>query len=235
MKPVAIFQTAPSDGPGHFAAYLSSRAISYRVIRLDEGMAIRTDPRAYSGIGLMGGAMSVNDNLPWIPPLIELIRRAFLDEVPVIGHCLGGQLMSKALGGAVTASPAKEIGWGTVRIENNDAARSWFGDTRSFRAFQWHGESFAIPDQAVRIATGDHCANQAFAIGDKHLAMQCHVEMTVPAIRQWCNEGRDEIAASRSPAVQGPAIIEEDIDAKVKALRTVADRLYDRWSMGLVR
>ena len=235
MKPVAIFQTAPSDGPGHFAAYLSSRAIGYRVIRLDEGMAFRTNPRAYSGIGLMGGAMSVNDNLPWIPPLIELIRRALAGEVPVIGHCLGGQLMSIALGGAVTASLAKEIGWGTVQIENNDAARSWFGDTRSFRAFQWHGESFAIPDGAVRIATGDHCVNQAFAVGDKHLAMQCHVEMTVQSIRQWFNEGREEIAASRSPAVQVPAIIEEDVDAKVEALRAVADRLYDRWSKGLVR
>lgn len=233
MNPVAIFQTAPVDGPGYFAEYLARRAIPYQVIRLNEGEPIAADPKVYSGIGLMGGAMSVNDGLPWIPPLIALIRRAIESDIPVIGHCLGGQLMSKALGGVVTSSPRKEIGWGTVQIEKNASAGYWFGDTESFLAFQWHGETFTIPPTAERIATGVHCANQAFAVGDKHLAMQCHVEMTVPAIRQWCDEGGDEIAASRSPAVQAREIIEEDVEARVRALRVVADRLYTRWIEGL--
>ncbi len=235
MKSVAIFQTAPVDGPGYFAEYLAGRAIAYRLIRLNEGLHIAADPKAYSGIGLMGGAMSVNDSLPWIPPLIALIRRAIESDIPVIGHCLGGQLMSMALGGVVTSSPTKEIGWGTVQIENNSWARHWFGDTESFLAFQWHGETFTIPPTAERIATGEHCANQAFAVGNKHLAMQCHVEMTVPTIRQWCDEGGDEIAASRSPAVQTREFIEEDVEARVRALRGVADRLYTRWIAGLAR
>ncbi len=234
MKPVAILQTAPIDGPGYFAEYLADRGIAHRVIRLHDGAPIDPDPTAYSGIGLMGGAMSANDGLPWISPLIGLIRRAIEVDIPVIGHCLGGQLMSKALGGTVTQSPRKEIGWGTVRIEKNAAARYWFGETDSFLAFQWHGETFAIPNGAVRIATGEHCVNQAFAVGEKHLAMQCHVEMNVPAIRAWCDEGSDEIAASGSPAVQQRERIEDDVDAKVRALRAVADRLYGRWVDGLV-
>jgi GMP synthase-like glutamine amidotransferase len=233
MKPVAIFQTASADGPGQFARFLTSRAIAYRVIRLDAGTAVDADPKAFSGIGLMGGPMSVNDDLPWIPPLAALIRKAIDADIPVIGHCLGGQLMSKALGGTVTASPAKEIGWGTVRIEESAAAEHWFGDLRSFLAFQWHQETFAIPREGVRIATGDHCPNQAFSVGAKHLAMQCHVEMTVPTINRWCEEGEAEIAASASPAVLKRADIEREVDAKVAALRAVAERLYTRWAEGL--
>ncbi len=235
MKPIVIYQTASADGPGQFAAYLTSRAIPYRVVRLDAGTAVDVDPRAFSGIGLMGGPMSVNDDLPWIPPLAALIGRAIELDIPVIGHCLGGQLMSKALGGQVTASPVKEIGWGTVRIEEGAAAQHWFGELRAFTAFQWHQETFSIPADGVRIATGDYCPNQAFSVGTKHLAMQCHVEMTVPTIKRWCDEGGDEIAKSPSPAVQRQASIEENVDAKVAALRKVAERLYDRWVEGLVK
>jgi GMP synthase-like glutamine amidotransferase len=234
MKKIAIYQTAAADAPGQFAAFLTSRSISYRVIRLDAGTAVEVDPRAFSGIGLMGGPMSVNDDLPWIPPLAALIRRAIDADIPVIGHCLGGQLMSKALGGSVTTSPAKEIGWGTVRIEEGAAAQYWFGDLRSFLAFQWHQETFAIPREGVRIATGDHCPNQAFSVGTKHLAMQCHVEMTVPTIRRWCDEGEEEIATSASPAVLKRQDIERDVGVKVAALRAVAERLYSRWVEGLV-
>ena len=89
-------------------------------------------PSGYSGIGMMGGPMSVNDDLPWINPLCALVRDAISDGTPVIGHCLGGQLMAKALGARVARMPAPEIGWLHVDVCDRGARREWFGGLPRF-------------------------------------------------------------------------------------------------------
>ena len=127
MKPVAIFRHARSEGPAYFATYLERRAIPWKLFALDEGRAVPKDVRRFSGLVFMGGPMSVNDDLPWIKPLLELVREAVRKDVPALGHCLGGQLMSKALGGEVTRARVKEIGWGEVEVADNGVAREWFG------------------------------------------------------------------------------------------------------------
>jgi GMP synthase-like glutamine amidotransferase len=229
MKPVAIFRASRSEGPAYFATYLDRRSIAWRLFALDEGDAVPRDALSFSGLCFMGGPMSVNDDLPWIAPALELIRDAVRKDVPVIGHCLGGQLMSKAFGGAVTASPVKEIGWGGVRVSDNAVAREWLDEVRDFESFHWHGETFSIPPGGTRILENDACANQAFALG-KHLGMQCHVEMTPEFVRAWLQGGAGEIAASRSsPAVQPPQEIERDLERRTAALNAIATRLYDRW------
>ena len=75
----------------------------------------------------------------------------------MIGHCLGGQLMSKALGGTVRANPVSEIGWGEVRVADNGVAREWFGELQAFETFHWHGETFSIPPGATRVLGSAHC------------------------------------------------------------------------------
>ncbi len=178
--------------------------------------------------------MSVNDALPWIAPVLELIRDAVRKDVPVIGHCLGGQLMSRAFGGAVVAAPLKEIGWGEVRVSDNGVARKWLGELQAFESFHWHGETFSIPPGATRVLENRHCANQAFALG-KHLAMQCHVEMTPELIRAWLDSGRDDIESARSAAVQRPEEIDRNVGPRLEALHEVAARIYERWTEGLSR
>lgn len=235
MKPVAIFRTARSEGPAYFATYLERCSIAWQLVALDEGAAVPRDPRPFSGLAFMGGPMSVNDDLPWIAPALELIREAVRKGVPVLGHCLGGQLMSRALGGAVRANGCKEIGWGEVRVADNGVAREWFGDLQAFEAFQWHGETFSIPPGATRVLENAHCANQAFAFG-KHFGMQCHVEMTAELVRSWLHGGADEMrAASASPAVQTADEIQRDLERRLEALHLVADRIYDKWSESLSR
>ena len=205
------------------------------MVALDEGAALPRDPRRFSGLAFMGGPMSVNDDLPWIAPALELARDAVRKDVPVIGHCLGGQLMAKAFGGAVRASPVKEIGWGEVRVADNAVAREWLGELQAFESFHWHGETFSIPPGATRVLESPHCANQAFALG-KHLGMQCHVEMTEELVRLWLGSGADEIRSSRaSPAVQSPEQIEKDLSPRLDRLHQVANRLYDRWIEGFSR
>ena len=193
------------------------------------------DARRFAGLVFMGGPMSVNDDLPWIAPALELARDAVRKDVPLLGHCLGAQLLSRAFGGAVRANPVKEIGWGEVRVCDNEVARAWLGDLPAFESFHWHGETFSIPPGATRVLENRHCANQAFAIG-KHLGMQCHVEMTEQLIESWLSGGADEMRASASsPGVQRAEEVRKDMDAKVAALHKVADRIYDRWIEGLSR
>ena len=236
VKPVAIFRHAASEGPGYFATYLDRRSVPWRVVKMDEGEVVPGNPREFGGLVFMGGPMSVNDDLPWIGPALALIRSAVDAGVPVLGHCLGGQLIAKALGGAVTRNPVKEIGWGRVDVVENGAAGDWFGHgARSFTSFHWHGETFSIPPRATRILSSPYCENQAFALGP-HLAMQCHVEMTPELIRAWCGEwGKEVEALARSmPSVQTPAQMTDDVEEKTRTLNAIADRVYDHWIKALL-
>jgi GMP synthase-like glutamine amidotransferase len=235
MKPVAIFRASSTEGPGYFATYLERRSIAWQLVKLDAGESVPRDARKFSGLVFMGGPMSVNDELPWIAPALELARDAVRKDVPLLGHCLGGQLLSKALGGVVKANPVKEIGWGEVRVADNEVAREWAGSVQSFESFHWHGETFSIPPGGTRVLESAHCANQAFALG-KHFAMQCHVEMTGELIESWLQSGAEEIAGSRaSPAVQTPEEIKRGMQSRLEALNAVANRIYDRWIEGLSR
>ncbi len=233
MKPVAIFRHAPTEGPGYFATFLSHHRIPWKLVKVDEGQPLPQQVRDYSGLVFMGGPMSVNDDLPWIPQALALIRQAVEQEIPVLGHCLGGQLMAKALGGEVRKNPVKEIGWGEVKTEDNLAAREWLGDApKSFLSFHWHGETFSLPQGAERILSSPWCENQAFALG-KHLGLQCHVEMTPELIKSWCETGAREIAANLGPSVQTAQTMQKDLRNRVSRLHRVADRLYSRWVKGL--
>ena len=233
MKPVAIFRHSPTEGPGYFATFLISQNIPLELIKIDAGEPVPNDLSAYSGLVFMGGPMSVNDDLPWIAPELSLIREAVRQDIPVLGHCLGGQLIAKALGGTVTKNPVKEIGWGEVSIFDQPTARAWFGNAPSrFLSFHWHGETFSLPPDATRILESPYCANQAYVLG-KHLGMQCHVEMTREMIETWCDVGQAEIAEASGPAVQTVAQMAIEIDARVAALNAVAAQLYIHWIQGL--
>jgi len=233
MKPVAIFRHYPTEGPGYFATFLDRRSIPWQLIAIDAGDTVPTDPGAFSGLVFMGGPMSVNDDLPWIPAALSLIRAAVEQDIPVLGHCLGGQLIAKALGGTIGRNPVKEIGWGGVSVADSPVARAWLGDIRDFTSFHWHGETFSLPPGAELILSSPYCANQAYALG-KHLGMQCHVEMTANMVREWSTQGADEIAAAlASPAVQTAEAMAENIDQRVASLSAVADRLYTQWVTGL--
>jgi len=232
MKPVALFRHAPIEGPGYFADFLAARAIPWQLIAVDAGDAVPDNITNFSGLVFMGGPMSVNDDLPWIAPVLTRIREAIAAGVPVLGHCLGGQLMAKALGGEVTANPVKEIGWAEVTRTDTPEARQWLGETSQFTAFHWHGETFSLPEGAVRILGSAHCRNQAFVLGP-NLGMQCHVEMTPEMIAAWCEAGAEEIARAISPAVQSPTTMLAHAPEYLPDLHALADQLYSHWLTGL--
>lgn len=234
MKPVAIFRHSPGEGPGYFATFLERHSVPWRQICIDEGATVPVTPDDYSGLVFMGGPMSVNDPLPWVEQELALIRTAVARDIPVLGHCLGGQLMAKALGATVTKNPQKEIGWGAVAVPDNPVARAWLGELSGFTSFHWHGETFGIPVGATRILSSAACANQAFALGP-HLGMQCHVEMTAEMIDEWARVGAEEIAANPCATVQQANEMQADAERRLATLHEAAGRLYTRWIAGLKR
>jgi GMP synthase-like glutamine amidotransferase len=232
-KEILIFRHAPHEGPGYLAEYLDRHHLPHRLIRVDQGEPVPTSLDGISGLVLMGGPMSVNDPLPWIPPVLQLIRTAVAADIPVLGHCLGGQLISKALGGVITRNPVKEIGWLPVSRVDNAVAHPWLDDLPDdFMVFHWHGETFSIPPGATRILSSRDCVNQAFVLG-KTLAFQCHIEMTAGLVREWARVGADEVSKVCA-TVQEPAVMTTDLEARVKRLQAIADIFYDRWTQGLI-
>jgi GMP synthase-like glutamine amidotransferase len=228
MKPLYIFRHIECEGPGYLGEVLSRFAIPHHVIAIDEGAPIPADIDDCSGLVFMGGPMSVNDPLPWIGQELALIRMAHEQGMPVLGHCLGGQLISKALGGKVTANPVKEIGWHPVRKTVNNTAESWLcGLPSRMELFHWHGETFSLPADAEVILENDNCAHQAFATVNT-LALQCHVEMTAPMVVEWTSLYRHELDTP-SPAVQSAEAITENLAERITGLQQIADHLYQRW------
>jgi GMP synthase-like glutamine amidotransferase len=235
MRPIAIFRFSPTEGPAYFADWLDAQGLPWQLFALDEGDAVPADPRAFAGIGMMGGPMSVNDGLAWSAPLGALLRAAVGDGIPVIGHCLGGQLLAQALGAPVTRAPVAEIGWVDVAVCDAAARREWFGGRASFTTFQWHYDVFALPPDATRVLTNAFNADQAYVIADRHIGFQCHIEMTRELVGTWLASGAHELPAQSSAAVQSAADIRRDLDARVAGLGAVAGAVYARWAQGLAR
>lgn len=234
MKPLLIFRHIECEGPGYLAEVLSRRDIPYEIIAIDKAEPVPAGIEDCSGLVFMGGPMSVNSPLPWIEPELELIRLARAHDLPVLGHCLGGQLISKALGGTVSANPVREIGWYPVRRRDNPAARDWLaGLPEATTLFHWHGETFSIPDGAEVLLENDHCAHQAFAIGNT-LALQCHVEMTAAMVSEWAALYHSELD-DPAPSVQSVAQMTAGLEQRIAVAQQAADRLYRRWLQPLTR
>lgn len=226
MQPLLILRFAELEGPGSFAETAQEHGFALKLVAVDQDAAIPATARPYAGIVLMGGPMSVNDPLPWIPQVLDLVRQAVAEGIPVLGHCLGGQLLARALGATVGPNPVREIGWHPVRLRPGAAA--WFGDRSSFVAFHWHGETFQIPAGATWLAESAACPHQAFALGP-HLGLQFHLEMTAAMVDAWAAAGEDEILDHFGPWVQEPSAMRAATPQWMDKLQAVARTVYGRW------
>jgi GMP synthase-like glutamine amidotransferase len=229
---VAIIQHDTHDGPSFFATWLAARNIPFEVFRMCDGSALTERITDHSGLCLLGGPMSANDSVPYFDALLDQVGEAMERDIPVIGHCLGGQLLSRALGGTVQASEHVEIGWSTLEPIHPDAA-DWFGSELPLQLFQWHGESFSIPQGAIPLLRGAHCMNQAYVVESKHLGMQFHCEVDEAKVREWLELGAQEMRSCASPGVQQAADILRNLAADLERSQRIASHIYARWAQGL--
>lgn len=227
MKPVLIFRHVACEGPAYLARFLDYHGLAYRVVRLDEGEEVPREPADVAALVFMGGPMSVNDDLPWLKEELELIREACRKGIPVLGHCLGGQLISKALGGDV-ADGEKEFGWFPVKPHLSGNGPGWLADLDfSTEIFHWHGEQFSLPEGSTPLFSTDACPNQGFVMGNA-MALQCHVEIEADDVGNWLEFYRKEIPPA-GRAVQSTDEMQRDLAKRVERLQVFADTLYNQW------
>ena len=189
-------QHVPFEGLGSIAPWLKATGYEVTCTRFFESADL-PDVDAIDLLVIMGGPMSVNDEDTW-PWLISEKRfvREFIDSgKPVLGICLGAQLIASALGARVFANPAKEIGWFPVHsVDAGDSALFRFPDAET--VFHWHGETFDLPPAAIRLAKSEACENQAFQIGRSVIGLQFHLETTQESATQLVAHCGDELVPS---------------------------------------
>lgn len=234
MKPVFVFRHITCEGPGYLADFLAARNIPYEIIRIDEGDPVPANTENFSGLVFMGGPMSVNDDLPWIHAELELIRMAHHRHIPLLGHCLGGQLISKALGGNVERNKVTEIGWFTVERSTGNNSPDWLDDLDfDTEIFHWHGETFTLPDKAIPLFGNRFCANQGYILNNT-CALQCHVEMTTESVTEWLEFYKNDMPVPGESVQSGNEIL-RNIDQRVTSLQKFADVIYSQWIKGITR
>ncbi|MBB5189709.1 GMP synthase-like glutamine amidotransferase [Silvimonas terrae] len=228
--PALVIQFAPDDQPAYLGTWLDRVGQPWQLAKTDEGVDLPTSIAGFGGLALLGGVMGANDDLPALRQAEALIRDAFTRGIPVIGHCLGGQLMARALGSPVTRGAQPEIGWTQITINDHPLARYWFGEHTGPCVMQWHYDTFATPEAATRLAVSPGCANQAFALGELHLGMQFHIEVDTPKIGGWLHTSAHEVEeAAGEPWVQSPGLIEISTRQQIAASQRLADHIYHRW------
>ena len=231
MKPVLILQNLSYDGPAYLGHWLEREGLPYEVFDSERGEAYPQHIDPYCALAVLGGEMSATDPTPSLRQAEALLLQALSANLPVLGHCLGGQLMARALGARVHESPAPEIGWQTMQVIDSPSARAWFGDVREAVVYHWHSEAFELPAGAELLASSAACPHQAFALGPRQLAMQFHVELDSEKLAVW--------AASRDPkflrqqqehaTVQSGAAMLVQAERALPEQQRMADRIYRRW------
>jgi len=187
------FQHAPFEGLGSIEPWLKKAGCEITSTRFYESAKL-PDLKTIDLLVVMGGPMSVNDEdrFPWLVAEKQFIWDAIAKSKPVLGICLGAQLIAGALGAGVYSNKAKEIGWFPVHgIKSND--QSIFEFPESIKVFHWHGETFDLPSGATLLAKSDACENQAFQVGKSVIGLQFHLETTPQAARTLVSNCRDEL------------------------------------------
>ncbi len=197
-------------------------------IRPYVGDAIPTTTTGWDAIIILGGPMAVYeaDRLPFLKQEIDLLKKAIEQDLPMLGICLGSQLIAHAAGAKVYSGPNRELGWGSVRLTEAAANDALFADMpRELPVFQLHGDSFDLPRNAVLLASSNAYHNQAFRLGKCVYGLQFHVEVTEALIRDWVDEYSDYLSGGGVAA----ADILERLHEHCEALRPAADKVIERF------
>ncbi|HAN31297.1 MAG TPA: amidotransferase [Myxococcales bacterium] len=229
VKKVLVFQHVPFEVLGTLDPLL--RKGGYRVRYVNFGREPLAEPEVdkYDGLIILGGPMNVDmtERYPHLDTEVRVIRRMIDQGTPVLGICLGAQLIAKSLGAQVRKNPTKEIGWYDVTPTDqgcSDPIIRHFGGARSI--FEWHSDTFDLPPGAVPLASSADCANQAFRYGDNVYGFQFHLEVDAALIERWLNTPvyRAEIAATCGQI--DPDVIRAETLEQIDQLNELSEEVF---------
>ncbi len=223
---VQIIKHIEIEGPGTIGDFLNDDGIPYDVIDVFNGEPLPDSLSGTSAVIVLGGPMNVyeEDQYTFLKQEDRFLKEVIEKGLPTLGFCLGAQLIAKAKGALVKKNPQKEIGWFKVSVTENGSSDPLFeGFQREFDVFQWHGDTFDIPEGAVRLAESELCPNQAFRVGHNIYGLQFHVEVTDEMIYQWIDAYREEVDSLKG--IVDPDQIIADTKIKSKSYKEQA-RLF---------
>src|SRR5262245_176587 len=229
MKKLLVCQHVPHEILGTLNPLLKGAGFRMRYVNFGRHPQAEPSLDGYHGLVVLGGPMSVNDTdrLPHLITEMKLIETAMSRNLPVLGICLGAQLIAKTLGAAVYPNQEKEIGWYDVSPTGEaekDPLLAEFKKTE--KIFQWHGETFDIPRSTIHLASSSLCANQAFRHGANVYGLQFHLEVDEPMIYRWLkvSENRKEIIALGGKI--DPERIHLETPGHIQRLHQLSDRVF---------
>jgi GMP synthase-like glutamine amidotransferase len=238
---VYIITHAENEGPGLMGGFFERLGWEEASLCLWRGDELPPDLDSAAGIVMLGGPMNVyqEKEYPFLKKEDLFIRGVLREEVPFLGICLGAQLLAKACGGLVTKSPEKERGWYDVQLTEEGRQDKLFrGLGQTLSVFQWHDDTFAVPDGGMLLATGRTCRNQAFKMGSCAYGLQFHVEVTADMARAWSEEegvsfdagrmeeeGATQRASFETQARRLAGNFARVIESSIKVMRTPAPSL----------
>ena len=191
MKPtVLILRHMLHEPGGTLETALTGAGLGLRYVDLFQELPVRLPLDESAGLIVLGGAMNVDqtERYPFLAAEVKWIEQVLSEELPLLGICLGSQLLAKTLGAKVYPAPRKEIGWYSIELTAAAADDRLFAQSGVRTVFQWHGDTFDLPAGAVHLARSPVCENQAFRYGSSAYAMQFHIEMTAAMIDDWLTE-----------------------------------------------
>jgi len=225
-----VFQHVPFEGPAEIARWARERGHSLSVTPWYEG-ASAPDLAAIDGLIVMGGPMNIYEHrqYPWLRAEKEFLTQALEHGRPVVGICLGAQLLADVLGGRVYQNPVREIGWWPVRWrEAARASPGWDFLPTTSTPLHWHGDTFSLPPAAQWLAETDDCAHQAFAWGRLALGLQFHLEASNESLGALIKHCGHELNGG-GPRVQSAALLAEGLARHQPATLPLLWKLLDGW------
>lgn len=232
MHPVVVLQHVPRETLGSLEAVLHRAGLPWRYVELFAGLPDRLDIKQASGLIVLGGPMNVDqtDRYPFLAAEVQWIRQALQHSVPLLGICLGSQLLAKACGARVYPNPVKEIGWYEVGLTSPAAGDPLFaGCPPQLTVFHWHGDTFDLPPEAVLLATGPLCRHQAFRVGPRAYGLQFHIEMTAELIDSWLADFENNIELASLPYID-PEQIRQQTAVMLPRLEAVGSEVLGRFA-----
>lgn len=225
---IHILQHVDFEGPAYLEEWAVARRHRLKIIRADVGLL--PEPETTEGLIVLGGPMSVHDEslLPWLTREKRCLEAMLKRDRPILGICLGAQLLADVLGGKVYRNPVREIGW--FPVEPAEGAAAFTGWPARFDAFHWHGETFELPLGAVHLARSKACENQAFRWSSRVLGLQFHLEATPAWVRELVRHAGDELSEG-GPWIQDPETMVADL-GRFEAAHRLLDSILDRWAAG---